>query len=168
MLHFSRTAKSNPQKSFTISDFFLSFTPDRLYTGLQGARIFRRGHPSNDALRDPAVAHILRTALCENNIVDTTFPKAEESAELKRCLEQGWLHTDQGVSNIPEIAGYFFASPLHQLFVEWKLSGKNPVIPIQPPNLLEFVIQVIECFSPFNLSHPRIIGPYYFQTLPEI
>ena len=42
---------------------------------------------------------------------------------------------------------------------------------IQAPNLLEFVIQVIKCFSPVNLSHPRIIanrGPYYFQkTLLE-
>ena len=152
---------------FTISDFFQHFTPHRLYAGLQGASIFRRGLPDNDALQIPAVARVLRTALRDNVIMDAMFPGAEGSAALKRCFVQGWLHADKGVSKEPEIAGYFFASPLHRSFVEWKLSGQNPAVPIQAPNLLEFVIQVIKCFSPLNLSYPRIIGPYYFQTLPE-
>lgn len=147
-----------------MSDFFQQFTPHRLYTGLQGASIFQRGLPSNDALRNPAVAYVLRTALRENVIGDTMFPEGEESAALKRCFEQGWLHTE-GVSEDREVVGYFFASPLHRLFVEWQLSGQNPAIPIQAPNLLEFVIQVIERSSPLNLLHPLIVGPYYFQTL---
>ena len=113
------------------------------------------------------MARVLRTALRDNVIMDAMFPGAEGSAALKRCFVQGWLHADKGVSKEPEIAGYFFASPLHRSFVEWKLSGQNPAVPIQAPNLLEFVIQVIKCFSPLNLSYPRIIGPYYFQTLPE-
>jgi len=111
------------QKLFTVSDFLQHFTPHRLYAGLQGASVFRRGLPDNDALQIPSVARVLRTALCEKVIVDTMFPEAEESAALRRCFTQGWLHTDKGVSKNREIAGYFFASPLHRLFVEWKLSG---------------------------------------------
>jgi len=99
--------------------------------------------------------------------VDTMFSEAEESEALRLCFAQGWLHTDKGVSNNREIVGYFFASPLHRLFVEWKLSGQNPPIPIEAPSLLEFVIQIIKRFSPLNLSCPRLVGPYYFQTLPE-
>ena len=152
---------------FTIFDFFRQFTPHRLYAGLQGASIFRRGLPDNDALQIPSVAHVLRAALRENVIVDTMFPEAEESAALRRCFEQGWLHTDKGVLKNGETAGYFFASPLHRLFVEWKLFCPNPAIPIQAPNLLEFVIQIIKRFSPLNLSHPRTVGPYYFQNVPD-
>ena len=29
------------------------------------------------------------------------------------------------------------------------------------------MIQIIQCFSPLNLSHPRMVGPYYLQSLPE-
>ena len=152
---------------FTISDFFQYINPHRLYAGLQGASIFRRGLPGNDVLQLPSIAHILRTALRENVIVDTMFPGAEEGAALKRCFAQGWLHTDKVVSKNREIAGYFFASPLHRLFVEWKLSGQHPAIPIQAPSLLEFVIQIINRFSPLNLSYPRVVGLYYFQSLPE-
>jgi len=95
------------------------------------------------------------------------FPGAEESAALRLCFAQGWLHTDKGVSGNPEIAGYFFASKLHRLFVEWKLSDENPAIPIEAPSLLEFVIQIIKRFSPLKLLHPRMVGLYYFQSLPE-
>ena len=98
--------------------------------------------------------------------MDEMFPEAEEHAALMRCFAQGWLHTDKGVSRDAEFAGYFFASTLHRLFVEWKLSGQNP-IPIQAPSLQEFVIQIIQRFSPRNLSQPRMVGPYYFQSLPE-
>ena len=88
-------------------------------------------------------------------------------AALKHYFAQGWLDADKGVSKDQEIAGYFFASLLHQLFAEWKLSGQNPALSIQAPNLLEFVIQVIKGFSPSNLSYPRTVGPYFLQNLPE-
>ncbi|KAF8814272.1 hypothetical protein BYT27DRAFT_7082588, partial [Phlegmacium glaucopus] len=145
--------------------FFQHFTPHCLYAGLQGTSIFQRGLPGNDVHQIPSVAHILPTALCENIIVNMMFPEAGGSTALRRCFAQDWLHTDKG------IAGYFFASPLHRLelllFVEWKLSGQNPTIPLQAPSLLEFVIQIIKCFSPLNLAYPWMVGLYYFQTLPE-
>ena len=56
-----------------MSYFFQHFSPHRLYTGLQGASIFWRGLPDDDAFQIPTVAHILCTALCENVIVDTMF-----------------------------------------------------------------------------------------------
>lgn len=158
------------QNLFTISDFFQHFTPHRLYAGLQGASIFRRGLPDNSSLQIPAVASVLRAVVRNKAIEDAMFPEAEESAALKKCFTQGWLHAEKGISKDPEIASYFFPSPLHQLFAEWKLSGdsgQNPAVPIQAPSLLEFVIQVIKRFSPLNLSYPRIVGPYYFQALPE-
>ena len=148
---------------FTISDFFQHFTPHRLYAGLQGA--FRSGVPDDDVLQVPAVVHVLRTALCNNVIVDTGFSEAERVA-LKRCFTQGWLHADK-ISNNEEITGYSFASPLHRLYTEWKLSNRNTAITIQPPDLLDFAIQVIKSFSPLNLSRPRIICPYNNQTFPE-
>ena len=158
---------ASSQQLFTIFDFFRHFTPHRLYAGLQGASIFRSGLPDNNALQIPSVAHVLRTALHEHVIVDTMFPEAEDSAALSRCFAQGWLHTDKGILKDGETAAYFFASSLHRLFVEWKLFCRNPAIPIQAPNLLEFVIQIIKRFSPLNLSQPRTVGPYYFQTVPE-
>jgi len=88
------------------------------YTGLQGASMFWRGFPLNGALQNPAVAHILCTALCENVIMDKMIPEVEESAALKWCFEQGWLHT---ISKNWEIAGHFFVLLLHWLFLEWKL-----------------------------------------------
>ena len=158
---------ASSQKLFTVFDFFRHFTPHRLYAGLQGASIFRRGLPDNHSLQIPSVAHVFRTALRENVIADTMFPEVEESAALKQCFAQGWLHTDKGVLKDGETAAYFFASSLHRLFVEWKLFCRNLDIPIQAPNLLEFEIQIIKRFSPLNFPHPRTVGPYYFQTVPE-
>lgn len=118
------------QKLFTFSDFSEYFTYHRLYTGLQGASIFRRGLPGNDELQTQSVAHVLRAVLCNKVIADTMFPGTEESAALRRCFTQGWLHTDKGVLENPEIVGYFFASMLHRLFMEWKLSpDQNQAIP---------------------------------------
>lgn len=62
---------------------------------------------------------------------------------------------------------YFFASPLHHSFAEWKLSDRNLAVHIEARSLLGFVIQVIKRFSQQNLSYKRAIGPYYFQAVPE-
>jgi hypothetical protein len=63
--------------------------------------------------------------------MDTSFPQfeaepAEESAALMRCFEKGWLHADRILDNHDrEFTGYFFASPLHQFYVEKKLSSDS-------------------------------------------
>ena len=98
--------------------------------------------------------------------MDTMFPEEKEIKALKQCFTQGWLHTDKILSNNQEdLTGYFFASTLHRLYLEWKLSNSNPntAVSIQAPNLQEFVIDVIKRFSPLNLSS-RYVCPHYTQT----
>ena len=153
-------------KNFHCFQFFPTFHCSSPVCRTLGYQCLSERSPWQWVFQIPAVARILHTALCYNVIMDAMFPEEEESAALKWCFAQGWLHADKGVSKGHEIAGYFFLLLLHWLFVEWKLS-QNPVNPIQPSSLLEFVIQVVKRFSLLSLSYPRIVGPYYFQTLPE-
>lgn len=115
MSHLSRTRKLQHPENCSPFPIFPNIS-HLLYAGLQGASVFRRGLADNDALQIPAVARVLRTALRDTVIVDATFPETEESAALKQCFTQGWLHADKGVSKDQEIAGYFFASLLHRSF----------------------------------------------------
>ena len=148
-----------------MSDFQHHFTHHHLYTGLQDGSNFRKGLPDDDSLQDLEVASVFRNAV-RDKIIMVPALTSKESAASKLCFSQGWLHADKVVVNNWDNVGYFFASPLHHLLVEWKLCLQNPV-PIKAPNLLEFVIQVIKQFSPLNLEFKRSIGPNYLQNVPE-
>lgn len=113
------------------------------------------------------MAHVLRTVLSATVVHDRMFPNPSHKEALTKCFKEGWLHADKNVSHDAMVVGYFFASPLHRWFVTCKLLDQIGASPVITVSLLEFVIQVIRCFSPLNLSSQRIVGPYYFQSVPE-
>ena len=76
------------------------------------------------------MARVLHAAVRNKFIEDATF-QGEESAALKLCFGRGWVYANKIVSEGREIVGYFFASPLHRFFAEWKLCSQNPEGPIQ-------------------------------------
>jgi len=84
-------------------------------------------------------------------------PRSEEDEEaLLQCFHNGWLHADKLSSpGREDDAVYTFPSPLHHLFVEWKLYDIVPVKPIESNNILEFALEVIARFSPRLLSAER-------------
>jgi hypothetical protein len=100
--------------------------------------------------------------------MDADFRTDDEKHALQRCFHEGWLHADHlGVINLPDDVGYFFPSPLHRWYVEWKLSDSLPPTQFQANSLLDFVIDVFHLFSPRLLSAERSIGPGCIQRLPE-
>jgi hypothetical protein len=107
------------------------------------------------------------------SVQETNFSTTEEDSNaLKRCYQNGWLHTDKFDDKIV----YFFPSSLHRWYVEWKLWGPRPsdtnlhaLRLANSDNILEFVIDVIHLFSQRILSTTRrVVGPAdYVQRPPE-
>ena len=57
------------------------------------------------------------------------------------------------------------ASPSHQSFAKWSCAPEIRPFPFKPP--VFWSLWAIKHFSPLNFSFKRIVGAYYFQTLPE-
>ena len=134
--------------------------PRNLFEKLSNTSIFSRGLPMDEDLQDVAVARVFSKVLNNGSII--AKPKERDNA-LKTCFINGWLHSDsQG-----ECVTYLFASPLHRWFVEWKLQGQYPAPPIAASNLLEFVIDIIQKFSPKRLATKRTPPSGATQSIPE-
>ena len=127
------------------------------------ASIFRRGLPPDNDFKVLAVARVLSSVLRTGFVLDTDFTAEDDISALQRCFRNGWLHTDK-LDN--DNIGYFFASPLHRWYVEWKLWGIIDTT-FNAVNIAEFVISVISIFSPRMLSTSRRIGPGGVQCPPE-
>lgn len=65
---------------------------------------------------------------------------------LQDCVREGWLHSDKNQNSGDEDI-FFFASPLHQWFVERKLSRAKTAVHVDG-ELDDFVSQVIRQFDP--------------------
>jgi len=141
-------------------------SPHQLLKRLNSTGIFKRGLPLNTDLQDPATARIF-SAVLRRGFVKNNDPnlQSDEKAAIKQCYRNGWLHADLVDGTI----GYFFSSPLHSWYIEWKLWGSVDQIQaeFQANNLLELVINVIRLFSPSHLSTKRRLGPGCIQRPPE-
>ena len=115
---------------------------------LHKGSVFTRGLPATKYLQELPIARILSKVLCEHSIVESCPLPEEDATVLDRCYREGWLHAEKD----GEEASYVFASPLHQLFMEWKLQDTVPSIPIELSSLLQLVLEVIAQFSPRSLS----------------
>jgi hypothetical protein len=131
---------------------------------IPAAGIFRRGLPSDDDLKAPAVARVFLSVLRTGFVSDIDFTNGDDTGALQKCFHKGWLHTDKFVNNGIK---YFFPSSLHRWYVEWKLWGIADETSFDCADILELVINVISIFSPRVLSTPREIGPGRVQRLPE-
>jgi hypothetical protein len=132
------------------------------------ASIFKRGLPLNSELQLPSVAHIFCSVLSTGVVTDAEITTEDDKKALSLCFRNGWLHTDK-LDNIgrPNELGYFFPSPLHRWYVEWKLQDTLPAIPFNAVDILEFIISLIAKFSPHKLSTERRIGSGCIQRPPE-
>ena len=108
------------------------------------ASIFKRGLPLNGELQLPSVAHIFFSVLSTGVITDAEITTEDDKRVLLLCFRNGWLHTDK-LDNIdrPHELGYFFPSPLHCWYIEWKLHDTLPAIPFNAVDILELIIGVI-------------------------
>jgi hypothetical protein len=132
------------------------------------SRVFSRGLPRNRHLQVPAVAGIFSAVLRAGYVVETCCTADDDKNALQQCYRNGWLHTDNLRDiNQSDTVGYFFPSPLHRWFIEWKLFDTIPAIPFQAVDILTFVVDVISTFSPRLLSAERRIGPGCIQRPPE-
>ena len=132
------------------------------------ASIFTRGLPSSRDLQLPPVAHVFFSVLSTGVVTDAEFTAEDDKAALSRCFHKGWLHTDK-LDHIgrPNEFGYFFSSPLHRWYVEWKLWDTLPATPLEVVDILELIIGVIAKFSPSKLSTEQRIGPGCIQRPPR-
>ena len=104
--------------------------------------------------------------LRNNHVTKKQLNTTEDQAALEQCFKQGWLHATEDDSG--DIL-YIFTTCLHQWFVEYFLGTDGIHRPlIMDEDLLRFVINVIQLFSPTQLSSKRtIIGTSNTQRPPE-
>ena len=144
-------------------------SPSSLVQVLGVSSVFARGLPYDTALQTPDFTSVFETILLSGLVTDHTFTDDNnKAAALKECYLKGWLHTDKLYeSGEPGEVGYYFASPLHRWYVEWKLWGINPSMPFPITDILEFVVTIIRLFSRQFLASQRQIGPHFIQNPPE-
>jgi hypothetical protein len=139
-----------------------------LLEGLEHSVIFKSGLPSIGELKVPAIARVFSAVLRTGFVLGADFTGKPGDDALQQCFHRGWLHADKlDAFGMPYKTGYLFPSPLHQWFVEWKLSETLPDISFDESNLLAFVVEVISHYSPANLTGNRRVGPGCIQRPPE-
>jgi hypothetical protein len=106
---------------------------------------FSRGLPSVDDLGNLAVANTFRKLLTQTYII------ASGSSDEDFCHRRGWMHSVRRQSK----TYYVFASPLHAMYVSWRLI---PTI-IQCPylNVRDMTFSILKKFNPSQLSSPSRI-----------
>jgi hypothetical protein len=122
-----------------------------------------RGLPLDEDLQKTGVADIFSEVLCNGSIVRSDSEIENDQTELRTCYHHGWLHADKTSGD--KIV-YVFPSPLHRLFLEWKLQKWDDPSPFDSNSLLELAVDVIKRFSPTLLSERRI-GPGCIQRPQE-
>lgn len=139
------------------------------------ACVFRRGLPPKEDLQNPAIARIFARVLSERSTLRSHYELEDDVAALQKCFRCGWFHADKLDDGSDDLI-YVFASPLHRLFVEWKLwntvtapmsSTSTVTSTLQSTTLLDFAVNVIAGFSPLSISANQQIGPQYTQRPPE-
>jgi hypothetical protein len=108
-----------------------------------------KGLPRKTDLQKPPIAHIFSNILRESSIVRSEPTTEEYDPALLECFHKGWLHANESRDSKTV---YIFASPLHQMFVEWKLQDYAPIIPFESNSILQLMLKVIAAFSLCLLS----------------
>ena len=151
--------------SFYTWDMFSRMVgPRALFKKLAGASAFVRGLPVDKDLQNVAVAKVFSLVLRNGHVTKADFTN---DSELQLCFRNGWLHADKHGISPEETVAYFFASPLHRWYVEWKLWDNYPAPSIEMGDILAFVIQVIRKFSPKRLATEQNLPSGENRTVPE-
>ncbi|KAL5514692.1 hypothetical protein ACEPAG_2008 [Sanghuangporus baumii] len=153
---------------YTWSTFRRVFSTDKFMGSLtQALDVATMGLPLDQDVQEDKKSRALSVVVDRSPLI-ARMVKDDIQEGLEQCVKMGWLHTDTVRNDDDtESVGYFFASPFHRWFVEWKLfNRRESPIPLQP-NLLEFVLGTIRLFDPAILSEERRIGPACIQRPPE-
>lgn len=140
-----------------------SLDPETLFTILSGLANFGRGVPRDPEIQNAEYNATFRQVLSNGGALETQIDDDTTLQELHEC-QRGYLHADR------EPGGdvvYYFASPLHAAFVDWKIRSFATRIPIDEGSPLEFSVAVIKRFSSKNLRAERRIGAGYVERPPE-
>ncbi len=130
-------------KLYTWDMFSRMVGPRYLFKKLAGASACVKGLSQDADLQDLVFSQVLRNG-------QVTKADFIDDSKLQLCLDtDGSMLTNTLVTTV----AYFFASPLHRRFVEWKLWDNYPAPSID--DILTFVIQVIRKFSPKRLATER-------------
>lgn len=156
------------------------------------ASVFRRGLPPKEDLQNPAIARIFSKVLSERSTLRSHYKLEDDVVALQKCFRCGWFHADKLDDGSGDLI-YVFASPLHRLFVEWKLwntvtapMSSTPTVTrlwdtvaapmsststvtstLRSTTIFDFAVNVIAEFSPLSISPNRRIGPQCTQRPPE-
>jgi len=138
---------------------FLEACPlEKFYNELSQSGGWTRGLPTSRDLQTTGVADMF-CHLLQNGSIEGTSP----SDVIQFCHKSGWIHSTP-VTISDQV--YVFPSPLHRLYMEWKLLPSSTTAPYD--TLLDISIAVIQAFQPSQLScPPRRIGDAGADRPPE-
>ena len=139
--------------------------PRQLFMALSGASVFTRGLPLAKDLQDVGVAGVFSRVLRDGYVVDSDSAGSYHD-NLMLCFRNGWLHTDKK-NHSDDTVIYFFASPLHRWYVEWKLWDRYPPPPVVTDSILTFVIDIIRKFSPKRFATEQTLPFGEIRQIPE-
>jgi len=106
-----------------------------------------RGLPTVDVLRKPNIATVFRTLLTQGSIRASGFDN-----DVDFCHRRGWVHSEQHLAE----SRYALASPLHAMYVSWKLIPA--VVPCPFVTIQDMALSILKQFSPSQLSSPSHLG----------
>ncbi|KAL5480169.1 hypothetical protein ACEPAI_1439 [Sanghuangporus weigelae] len=143
---------------------FMQFRGQFIQVFLENSSAFKKGLPSDRMLRDSDNYDAL-CAVVQNGKVLSSHASEPLNMRLVECVRRGWLHSDKTESDEDV---FFFASHLHQQFLEWQLfADRDPAAPL-PERLLDYILKVIRLFNPEVVSGSRPIRAGVAQRQPEI
>ncbi|KAL5512666.1 hypothetical protein ACEPAG_2932 [Sanghuangporus baumii] len=142
---------------------FMQFRGQFIQVFLANSSAFKRGLPTDRMLQDSGNYDALYTVVKNGKVLSSQVSEPLNK-QLVECVRKGWLHSDKTDSDEDE---FFFASHLHQRFVEWKLfSDRGPAAPL-PDRLLDYILKVLRLFNPEMLPGVRTIRAGVTQKQPE-
>ena len=114
---------------------------------LYSLEIFSRGLPQPHQLQKPGVAGVFRELLVQGYIARNVLDKDVDYCHRRGWMQSGWSH---------DTLYYTFASPLHAMYVSWKLIPRVLNCPFT--NVREMTFSIVKHFVPSQLSAPTSIG----------
>ena len=115
---------------------------------------FSRGLPTTSDLQKPNVATVFRKLLTQGSVVTSSG-----DSDVEFCCRRGWVHSERHSDEIH----YAFPSPLHAIYISWKLIPAVVSCPFATIQYMAF--SILKQFIPSQLSSLSCLG-VAFCSLP--
>ena len=141
---------------------FHAENPIHILVGRLQGGAFERGLPKVSELSTQLDVAKLFRKLLKDGAIDIN--EGEEDEAIQKCHRHGWIHA-YDVDGV--ITRYAFSSPLHALWLSWKLKSTNDMMP-NFTSPFDLAIDVISKFKPSQLYLPiRRVGPTSTDEVSE-